>query len=505
MSITQGPGTIQTGSGITKGYSIKSTQTLAIGTSIGDGAYGLTIPSGVSWCQLPAGVAAANDIAHPSYRDLRKDHQIQLKCLVGGVVGTTEPVWPEVGQQIVDGTVTWVVEKCVNALNQNPGYFNTAMEMLGQPLDLGYIVGGPGRRSDFIISHAYRALQSYDPGIVFVCDLFSNDVSQLNGDMDLYRSAWLNVETFLDSQVSAGRFLIVQGACAGTMFNTTALREGVAYFDTQLAQWCARNAGSTKFWHGCSEETASLVLGEDWNPDNVTTYVTFNSVFDKITDGIHPQNVASWRMAVSLASELTDLGLGRYSFRDKGFEQRYANPRNLGTAGSLGTGITGLAPTGWTVGRDGVATAVSSLTLRDDGVQGYWWNLASDSTNDGKVWAYRSASLASMGFSVGDEIECYAEIVGADMSTNSYCPRFEIAFYSATEYPSFASMNYTRGQPFGQAMTNDNVIQVMKPIPFKLKVPVGATDIGLTVSIQGSAAWSGTLRVGRININNRSV
>jgi hypothetical protein len=95
MSALQAPGTITTGSGIERGYSIKSTTTLAMGNSIGEGAYGLTIPSGTAWCQIPNGVANVNDIVHPSYRDLTKDHQIQLKCVVAGNIGLTEPLFME--------------------------------------------------------------------------------------------------------------------------------------------------------------------------------------------------------------------------------------------------------------------------------------------------------------------------------------------------------------------------------------------------------------------------
>lgn len=482
----------------------RGADTLAIGNSIGEGAYGLTTPSGTAWCQIPNGVANVNDIAHPSYRDLTKDHQIQLKCVQAGTIGTEEPEWPAVGQEIADGTARWVVERCTQAMNRNSGYFNIAMELLGWPLNLIHTVGCPGRRSDFIIFHAYRALQTQNPGIIFVADIFANDVSQLGGDMEAYKAAWTTVQTFLDAQIQSGRFVILQGASPSSSYNTQALRDGAAYFDSMLLQWSKRNQGASKFWHGASEITASLVQGQDWNPDDVTTYVAVNSVSDKITDGVHPLNVASWRMGKSLAKVIGELELSKRVFMDKGNIQRFDNPRNLGTSGSLGTGITGIVPTGWNTGRDGVAVGTSSLTLRQDGVQGYWWNLDVSSTDGGKVWAYKESTLAALGFSVGDRVDFIAEMVGSNMSTTAFCPRVEIAFWGAVEYPTFSSMLYTSGQPFGQAIGTDNLVQLVQPIPFALKVPVGTTNIAVSISFEGSGAWSGTFRLGRVNINNLS-
>lgn len=481
----------------------RSALTLAIGNSIGEVAYGLATPSGGAWCQLP-GAANLNDIAHPSYRDRRKDHQIQLKCVRAGAIGATEPEWPDVGQEIDDGEARWLVERCTQAMNQNPGYWHICMELLGYPLELAYTVGGPGRQSDFVIDHARRALKKCDPGILFISDLFANDVSQLLGDMDLYRAAWGRVSEFLDEQIRDGRYLIIQGVCPGP-FGTEALRNGAGYFHGQIVEWAQANASSCLLWVAPTEEVASLVVGQHWNPDDVTTYQAVNSIFNKITDGIHPQNVAHWRFAKSLAPEIAKLGFPSQQFQDYGDRQRWDNPRNLGTAGTLNAGVTGQAPNGWMVGRDGVATAVSALELREDGVGGYWWSLAASSANGGKIWAFREQSLAALGFSVGDEIEFLAELVNADMSPLAFGARVEIAFWNASEYPAFASLNFTNGQPFGQAMGTDNLVQIAKPIPFALKVPVGATNIAVTLSIEGSGAWSGNIKLGRININNRSL
>lgn len=484
---------------------VQSASTLAIGTSIGEGAYGLALPSGVFWCQLPGGTAALNDIAHPSYRDRRKDHQIQLKCTRAGTVGALEPNWPEVGQEIDDGSARWLVERCTSAMNQNPGYFHIAMEMLGWPLDLVYTVGGPGQRSDFIIEHARRAVNACNPGVIFVSDLFSNDISQYLGVLEDCRQAWNGVETFLDEQADSGCFLIVQGVAPGSMFNTPELRRCASFFHTKLSDWCHAHPQASLFWQGNAEEVASLVAGENWNPDNVTTYQISTGIFDKITDGIHPQNVAQWRLAQSFAQEVAKLRLTPFQFQDSGFQQRWENSRNIGTAGTKYDGITGTVTTGWSAGRDGVATAVCSHILRDDGVSGYWWDIAASSANGGRIWANRAVDVAGLGFNVGDEIEFAAELAGIDMSPTAFVPRIEIAFYNATEYAAFASMNYTGGQQFGQAMASDNIVQVMKPIPFRLKVPNGSTNIAVTLIIEGSGSWSGTLRLGRINVINRSL
>lgn len=479
-------------------------QVLAIGNSIGEAAYGVAAPTGMAWCQLSGGAANINDIAKPSRRDLRKSYQIQLKCVRAGAIGATEPEWPDVGQEIDDGAARWIVERCASGFSRVAGCWNICMELLGQPLDLIYTVGGPGRRSEFVVEHANKALAECDPGVIFVCDMFSNDVSQLAGDMNLYRAAWGRVAAFLDEQVSAGRYIILQGASPGP-FSADALRDGVGYFHGRIVEWALANASSCMLWTGPTEETASLVYGEDWLPDAVTPYIVSNSSDNKITDGIHPLNVAQWRMAKSLAAKIDTLRMPTYQFQDFGSCQRFPNPRNLGTDGVVNAGVTGSAPTGWTVERSGAATGVSSLVRRADGVSGYWWLIAASSLSDGEVFAYRSQSLVAMGFSVGDEIDFFAEIVNADMSPSAYRVRVEISFYNATEYGSFSSLLFTNGQPFGQAMGGDNLVQVAKPIPFKLRVPAGTTDIGVSVFINGSGAWSGTARIGRININNRSM
>lgn len=477
---------------------------LAIGNSIGEGGYGLATQTGVSWCGLPGGTANLGDIAHPSYRDRRLDHQIHLRCVRAGAVGATEPYWPAVGEQIDDGAARWVVER-TSGMNQNPGFWNLAMEMLGQPLDLIYSVGGPGRVSEFVIDHARRALQHCDPDIVFVSDLYANNVSQANGDMPSYRASWADTAEFLDEQVAAGRFVILQGVTPGNMFNTPDLRAGCGYFHNELASWTRANAGVSVFWGAPAEELGSLVYGQNWNPDDVTVYQIATGEFNKVTDGVHPMNAAQWRLATSLAKLLSETEIPQpRHLQDAGVSQKWDNPRNLGTSGTINTGIVGQAPTGWDVGRDGVATAVSALERRDDGVSGYWWSLAAQSANGGKVYAYRSVTLAASGFAIGDEIEVLAEMVGADMSATAFCPKVEVAFWNATEYQAFSSMNFTGGQQFGQAMGSDNVVQLVKPIPFALKVPTGTTNIAITVSIEGSGAWSGTLTLGRINLNNLS-
>lgn len=494
-----GSGSAVSVSGIWK----RGADTLAIGNSIGEGAFGLSTPSGVSWCAISAPVTL-DAIAHPSYRDRRADHQIQLKCVQAGTIGTEEPEWPAVGQEIADGTARWVVERCTQAMNQNPGYFHIAQELVGQPLRLIYTVGGPGRRSEFVIEHARRALTKCSPSVVFVADMFANDISQLGGSMPAYQAAWSVVQAFLDEQVAAGRLVLLQGVTPGNMFNTAPLREGCAYFHRELASWVLRNPGMSSFWDAPSKELGSLVLGANWNPDDATTYQVSSGVFDKITDGIHPQNVAHWRLAPSFADAIKALGLPPRTLQDVGGVQRWANTRNLGTAGSVGAGIVGQAPTGWNVGRDGAATATSSMEPRTDGVRGNWWVLQATSTDGGKVYAYSSMALAASGFAIGDSIEMLAEMIGADMSPTAFCPRVEIAFWNAAEYTAFASLNYAGGQQFGQAMGSENRVQLAKPIPFGLKVPPGTTDIAVTVSIEGSGAWSGALKIGRININNLS-
>jgi hypothetical protein len=473
---------------------------LAIGNSLGAGSYGLTTPGGISWCQLPAAVNVG-DICHPSYYDLRLSYIPQMRCIQSGNIGTDEPVWKSEGQSVKDGTAVWIVERMISAANQNSGSLRIALAIAGQPFDLDYYVTCPGRPASYICDITNRLLAVINPDILFVSDVFANSVVQLNGDLIRILREWNEFRKILESSIAVGRAVVLNAVAPSVFYNNPVLVNAASYIDSLMAEFSAEYPNNVLFNTDYRDTVSSTVFGENYLPDTSTSYIVYNNPFDKITDGIHPQNVAQYRYGKKLGYLLSNLNRNAYQFLDRGISQKWINPKNLGNGGTLNAPLTGFAPDGWQAGRDGVAVADCQFAARENGSR--WWSLDCVSANDGKVWANCVYSLAELDLSIGDAVDFYVEFFAENFSATVYSPRLEIAFYNAVEYPNFANFLYTSGQPFGQAMMNDNLAMIGRPIPFRLKIPVGCTNIALTIEIHGNGGWSGKFNLGRVNLIKR--
>lgn len=224
------------------------------------------------------------------------------------------------------------------------------------------------------------------------------------------------------------------------------------------------------------------------------------------SDGIHPCGVQHIKLGLDAAEKLGSwLGLDGVSFRDYSPDgpQRFPDPRNLTTGGTINTGITGTgAPGDWSLKRTGAAEAAYTSVARTDGIPGNFIQLDASGVGGDSVTADWKAtkSLTSLGLAVGDRIRFACEVGGFDLSARAWIPSLYLTLVGATEGPASVSTMAFSGfgnQMQGQALASTNKLMVYA-LPYELTIPTGCTGLFVSIKLGGeSGAWTGKLVVGR--------
>ena len=149
-------------------------------------------------------------------------------------------------------------------------------------------------------------------------------------------------------------------------------------------------------------------------------------------DGVHPNEAGCVRLGQCVAAALdkiimpgpgpllSDAGIGSGILS--------ANPGMTGASGTLGTGVTGTAPTGYTVEPQGTTACVSSIVSRTDLVGANWLNLA---VTSGVTRVFQQNTLVGVDWNVGDTVWFEAEILMEAAPTNLRHVYAQLDFWNA--------------------------------------------------------------------------
>jgi hypothetical protein len=216
-----------------------------------------------------------------------------------------------------------------------------------------------------------------------------------------------------------------------------------------------------------------------------------------VSDGTHPSAYGAALMARTVAPILATLFPTRPNFPGPGDPKNLApNPFMTGTAGSLGTGVTGTVATGWYVADGGgspTLSAVGSKVARTDGIPGEWQQVAITSG----AMRFLTGVDITTGFAVGDTVHACVEFQTDPSMDTSGCTKLEAYIVSTGSANTAGCFTNT-----GTTYDGTEVPLTTFPRSGVLRTPpmvVGSGTTGLEVWVR---AWNlsaaGTLRIGRV-------
>lgn len=455
-----------------------------------------------------------NTVRYPSYMNVDDFVPKLLTATTAGIAGDTEPLWPAVGETVQDGAVVWTVSADTAGYTGIPGYFRICNALLGQALRPVFFVGAKSRRWEYIKQIMDRAIASgeSDPDILWLLAPLENDCAAMASVSEV-AAVWASFLDFLERRIAEGRRVIVQGIHPASTYSAAGIACAGA-LDLLTEKWARANAPQAKFWQAPRDLYLSKEAGDNWTPDDVTAYLFSTGGGAAASDGIHPYGVQHVRLGIDSAQEIGEwLDLPRKSFRDYTVTgpQRFLDPRNLTSGGTINPGTSGARlPNDWKTDRTGTATGAITMVARTDGVNGDL--IVIDCAGvDGETitCAWKAAkTLATLGLAVGDEIEIPAEIGGWDLSARACIPVMEVILVGAINYPqALSDMSFSGlgNQMQGQALLSRNDLMVYNPLPWRLRIPAGTTGILVSCKITGKGgAWTGKLVIGRLNVEKVS-
>lgn len=208
-------------------------------------------------------------------------------------------------------------------------------------------------------------------------------------------------------------------------------------------------------------------------------------------DGVHPNTLGAMMYGRVLADGMATLARGSRDLISDNADTRLVttNPTFNGTSGTVGSGVTGQAATGWTLTYSGTAaTAVGSVVARTDEVGGNWQQIKHTSTSSGTLWLLNTASS---GFSVGDIVRGECEFETDDDWNTSFKQLWLYVVWTGGS-GNATDMYNTEATPPSMQNPVDGVLTTPK-----ITIPSGTTAATIVVVTQGSA---GTVRIGRCSI-----
>lgn len=402
---------------------IKNRKVAAFGTSIGFGAFMASTNdvanSSTMW--MPSTAYSVGQYIYPRYADLTNGmRKVTYVCTTAGTTGAEEPVWSVVsdeytssGSAVFQAVTTNVTGACFAR-----GFWTFAQAIAKQPLDEAYLVGYEGGKFPAIMSYWDRAIAVSDPGVIFVSDLWLNDISVTA--FDTIKAYWYSLVDKINAQISNGAHVILQTVLPKADIDSSANWTGYVYGDETRA-WKWLNAKMREF--AATSALIHLFVVDDiytdpnpsnpvW-PENSTTFTSQAGTGQalKFTDGTHPYQNAQWRLARRLAPILTSIAGSIDRFAVAGtVDGISANPSNHGTSGATSTNTTGTVADGYTVSGSANCAVVASkasvaLTTRSKQVLA----LSASGTN-ATAYMLETSQKSTSELSASTIVQAFAEV-----------------------------------------------------------------------------------------------
>lgn len=369
------------------------------------------------------------------------------------------------------------------------GIFNLTNMLLQHPFHVLNIDGVDGSNSASFLLRLSNAVLQYLPKYAYIQGTV-NDILSTGAEQTLTQQI-ANYSSMFSQCNAAGITVITNTVTPFTGIDTAAKRTQYLRFNS----WLADVAPSLY---------DVIVLRNEYqylNPANLNC-----QPLASITDGIHPGVSSSFRLAQSNASTLLKYGLGNAPlFNGAGSPNSeddgvHPNPISYGSAGAIGTGVTGSVSTGMGVRVTAGGVAACSKIARADG-PGEWQQVVYTPSAANQICEYYTTGAAiSLGnAAIGDIVTLFQEFeIDAVSGANFRWLGAQIYFAginkTATAFPVNGSLSNIGSSGFRG---------IIKTPP--LAIPAGTTGVYLEGILHGAgASLSTTARFGQSSFINYS-
>jgi hypothetical protein len=178
------------------------------------------------------------------------------------------------------------------------------------------------------------------------------------------------------------------------------------------------------------------------------------------------------------------------------------NPINIGTAGTLGSNVTGQVSTSFGCRTTGnLGTVVASKVARTDG-PGAWQQFVWTPSATGQLLEYYVTGAAipvNAGFAVGDTVQffCEVEYDAATAAADAHYPTISIILNGSGKT---LTANPSDGAQIALGSTNWRGVVATPKIP----VPAGTTGLFVTYGFRNKTTGAETVRIGQHGMINHS-
>jgi len=275
-----------------------------------------------------------------------------------------------------------------------------------------------------------------------------------------------------------------------------------------MEKYAEEQSNQVFYWSSPKDTYLSMSPSASWVPDSDAKYSFSTGGHGTESDGIHPYAVRNILLGIDAADKIGNfLKLNKKSFRDYSVSgtQRYFDSRNLTSGGTIGTGISGVAPGDWNIQRTGSSVASASIITHPDMAYKQILLNCSGASDETISCTWKATkTLSSLGLSAGDKVKILVEITPKYLSTSANLPFVELTLAgSIGSYPSPKEMQFTGlgNQMHGQAFLDKNIPMIFNPVPWKiLTIPPSCTGLSLSIKQTGKGNWNGDIVIGRVNI-----
>jgi hypothetical protein len=469
----------------------------------------------VQW--QPSTSVALNAIVEPSYADMRNGlAPIRWVCTTAGVTGSgLEPAWnltASPGATVADGTVVWTAQNLNGAgsYRWNWGFWHVAQALSGQRLNEAVVVSRSGRQSNDILSYVPRIQAMPDVSIVAFFSLFENDTWPGSAPtLATITSRWNAFVVAADGLRAAGKRVMVATLLPSGNIDAASGFTGYTFGNGSRA-WLWLNDKIREYaalrsdvilWDAANVYLDTNIANPIW-PENTVTYLSEVGSGPELkkTDGIHPNWAGHWLLGRSLADVLAQ------NFPPRPFHLDHLdpyndtiNPRNFGTAGGLGSGVTGAnVPNLITVQAYGTnVTGTVSKVARTD-TPGDWLRVAYNATggtadNASVDWT----STKTPNIPAGSVIQAFSEVRVLANPTLLKSLEIMLNLPGTTNQWVYATGWPGNFQDMGQMFTSEVTLTLKTP---PVVMPTGTTGLILYRKAHARGAANFTVDFGRSGV-----
>lgn len=362
-----------------------------------------------------------------------------------------------------------------DATNSGYDYLGNAfiwkgLHVAGNPLDVIYVGGNSGNRTDQIIANFASQVAAQSPDYVLIL-AGTNDLIQGYGN-DYAINGVMQMVALVES---IGAVPILWCLTPGDTW---------AANGTNRSLWITHNASLRSL---ASAQGLPII-------DGSAAFATAAGQPDAIAstnDGLHPNNLASEYLAPVVGAFFAQMPRRRlYSPLAAG--NAVANPLLAGTGGTKQSGVTGSVPDGCTA--SGVAASVSSVYTRANGPGRWWQQVLTLNANQASVMYFSVATLATAGLAVGDVVRAVCDVEMDAGNSGLHSIRLVLQYVGGTPGSSNSTSDAT-----------NNGVGVVPGATYKRQlatakkaIPAGTTSVNVYVIVQAQSSMgaSCTVRVG---------